>query len=140
VKKRLLTYLVAIVFLFTGASAYGAVALSSQVTMQGGMFIEISGATGDVSWVSPDALCSSTWGCLIDWILFVPGAQNDVLNIKWYDDSGIDIFPNVAAEDAYDAKMVYYGGDAIQFYMDYSGSTLSTGAKVLIKLSGPMNR
>jgi hypothetical protein len=73
-------------------------------------------------------------------IIFIPGAANDEIEINWLDEDGIDIFPHTPAQGTYDWQKVDYFGDPVPFFFDYSGSTISTGAKIIIKLKPHGNR
>ena len=138
--KKLLIFLVAVAFLLTGAQAFATDAYSTNVT-KSGMFVEISGLTvGDVSWTVPDDICSSTAGCNIDWVILQCAAAGDAISLKWLDEDGIEIFPNIACADAKEMQKVEYHGDAIPFFLDLSGSSLSTGAKIMIKLKTHSDR
>lgn len=140
-KKTVLAFLVAVAFLIGGAGGAVAVDAYSTNVTKAGMFVEISGLTvGDVTWTVPDEICSSTAGCAIDWVILQCAAAGDALSLKWLDEDGIEIFPNIACADAKEFQMVEYYGDSIPFFLDLSGSSLATGSKIMIKLKGPVER
>jgi hypothetical protein len=71
----------------------------------------------------------------INAIIFQPGAASDKLSIKDNSDSGVEIFPAIPKVDASDGQIVYYWGQHMRPYIDFSASTLSAGHKVIILLA-----
>lgn len=142
--KKLLTFLVALAFVIgTWGHALAWTASDASGVTKDGLFIEMTGSLidGDISGTSPEDICSSTWGCNIDWIIFVCGADGDKVQIKWKTEDGILIFPDSDCADADQVPfIVEYYGDPIDFFLDYSGSSLSDDARILIKLKGETER
>ena len=94
--------------------------------------LEITGIVGDWNyedskpdtWSSRPRLCS---------IRFNPGAASDKLLVTEQVASGPEIFYARCA-DANDQRIEYYHGSRYTPFIDFSGSTLSAGHKVVIKL------
>jgi len=96
--------------------------------------IEITDIEEDVKWsdVTTDPQFSGGWH--INFIQWVPGTADDVLMIQ--NGSGLSdplIYYSWAQGANVDLPRYFYGAK-VQFFIDYSQCTLSTGHKVLVQL------
>jgi len=113
---KYLIVLAAVLILFSPARASNTVSYVGNV-------IEISAIDSD--W-------NSTETRKIQYIIFVPGASNDVLVMKEASATG----PTVVYMKSTDGepRIAYLEGQSADLYLDYSDCTFNTGAKVLIML------
>lgn len=123
-------------FVFTLAGS----AMAANTIVYGENVIDISAIDADWTWNQAGSpYVGDREGIKVCYIIFVPGAISDDLAFLEEDASGAEIFPNfecVAAE----AMIIQFDGGTglgrlMKPFLDFSASTLSTGAKVLIGIA-----
>lgn len=102
-----------------------------------GNIIEISNIDSDWIWstdfttaINPDY----AYGVRTIAIIFIPGATDDKLSIKWASATGPELFPSTKCMDEYDPKQINYAGERMKLFLDYSDGMFSAGSKVIIIL------
>ena len=95
---------------------------------QTGMIVEITDIDSDWSWLDLFPFADS--GVELDSIQFNPGAIDDKCVIKAGSETAVAIF-HVICKDL-NEKNKYYKGDVCKTFFDFSASTISAGAKIII--------
>lgn len=132
-KKRLIGYFLAAILIF----AVLQFAFAAPTENASGGTIQLTAIDADWKWTD-DQLTAGKYdkGVRLNYILFVPYATNNYVSVKEGSDTGPEIFPAVSATSASDSRIIYFHGAKKKPVLDYSASSVETGASVIIDLWG----
>lgn len=125
--KKLLVGVLLAVFMVLPVSVFAVNTIDAE---PGG--VQISGIDTAWTWTDNYTLGADKGGMRVNYILFSPGATDDICLIRDTGATGIILF-RVKCANAYDQRVLYFNGDRVRPYLDLTEGAPNAGAILTIK-------